>query len=234
MLHNMPTWDELFKAGATFEGVEAEVARMATLIQEAFQVEPPGINVWDVGCGTGRHTILFARLGFTTYASDNSPTALTKTQALLNGEGLTGTFAEADMEESPFGDTQFHGIVIWNVIQHATTDKIARVLANLKNHLLPSGYLVLSVKSNKAEEVGEGEEIEEGTYVMAEGTEAGVPHHYFTREELATLLVPLDIIHLVEIQEDIYAVATSRPIATKRLPYHNAHWVVIAQQPSIN
>jgi SAM-dependent methyltransferase len=226
----MPNWDELFKAGATFEGVEAEVARMGTLIQEAFQIEPSEIAMWDVGCGTGRHTMLFARLGFATYASDNSPTALTKTQEALDRERLSATFAEADMEEAPFGDTQFHGIVIWNVMQHATADKIARVLATIKDHLLPRAFLVLSVKSNKAEEVGEGEEIEDGTYVMAEGTEAGVPHHYFSKEELESLLAPLQIIHLVEVQEDIFAVVTGRPIATKRLPYHNAHWVVIAQK----
>lgn len=226
----MPTWDELFKLGATFEGVEAEVARLATQIPATFHVDPGDVAIWDVGCGTGRHTFFFARLGFPVYASDNSPTALAKTRELVEAEGFSVTLAEADMEEAPFGDTQFHGIVIWNVMQHATTDKIARVIATLTDHLLPGGFLVLSVKSTRAEEVGQGEEIEEGTYVMAEGIEAGVPHHYFSKEELETLLAPLAIIHIVEVQEDIFALVTSRPIATKKLPYHNAHWVVIAQK----
>lgn len=229
----MPTWDELFKTGATFEGVESEVARLATLMQTTFAMDPREIMVWDIGCGTGRHTAYFARLGLKTFASDNSPTAIEKTRELLDIENLEATFAEADMEESPFGETQFHGIVIWNVIQHATIEKIARVLANIKNHLLPKGFLVLSVKSTNAEEAGQGEEMEEGTYVMAEGPEAGVPHHYFSKTELETLLAPLEILHLVEVQEDIFAVATSRPIATKKLPYHNAHWVSISQKPEM-
>ncbi|HME51550.1 MAG TPA: methyltransferase domain-containing protein [Candidatus Lokiarchaeia archaeon] len=229
----MPTWDELFKSGATFEGVEAEVARLATLIQATFNIDPREIMVWDIGCGTGRHAAYFARLGFKTYASDNSPTALAKTKELVETEGNEVTIAEADMEESPFENIQFHGVVIWNVMQHATSEKIRNVLTNIEAHLLPDGYIVLSVKSTNAEEVGQGEKMEEGTYVMADGPEAGVPHHYFSKEELETILAPLNIIHFVEVQEDIFAVATSRPIATKKLPYHNAHWVVIGQKPEI-
>jgi len=229
----MPTWDELFKAGATFEGVEAEVARLATLVQATFNVDPGDVKVWDIGCGTGRHAAYLARLGFDVHASDNSPTAIAKTKDVIEMEGCTVTMAEADMEEAPFGETHFHGIIIWNVMQHATIEKIGHVLAMIKDHLLPEGYLVLSVKSTNAEEAGQGEAIEEGTYIMADGPEAGVPHHYFSKTELESLLTPLALIHLIEVQEDIFAVATTRPIATKKLPYHNAHWIAIAQKPEI-
>jgi len=226
----MPTWEELLKMGVTFEGVEAEVAAAARLLREQFPGDPQDIAMWDIGCGTGRHTAYLAHLGFSVYASDNAPTVLANTRELLAAEGLSATFAEADMEEAPFGETIFHGIVIWNVVQHATSAKIARVIANLKDHLLPGGIFVLSVKSTKAEEAGQGEELEEGTYVMAGGPEAGVPHHYFSKDELDALLAPLEIIHLVEVQEDMFAVATPRPGIKKHLPYHNAHWSVMAKK----
>jgi 2-polyprenyl-3-methyl-5-hydroxy-6-metoxy-1,4-benzoquinol methylase len=229
----MPTWDELFKAGASFEGVEAEVARLATLIQSTFTLNPSDVKLWDIGCGTGRHTAYLARLGFDVHASDNSPTALAKTRDVIEQEGHVVTITEADMEEAPFGETLFHGIIIWNVMQHATIEKIGNVLGMIKDHLLPRGYLVLSVKSIHAEEAGQGEAIEEGTYVMADGPEIGVPHHYFSKDELESLIAPLAIIHFIENQEDIFAVATSRPIATKKMPYHNAHWVIIAQKPEM-
>jgi SAM-dependent methyltransferase len=226
----MPAWEELFKMGAALEGVEAEVAAAARLLRDRFPGDPQNIAVWDIGCGTGRHTAYLAHLGFSVYASDNAPTALAKTRGLLAAEGLSARLAEADMEEVPFGDTIFHGIVIWKVVQHATSPKIARVIANLKDHLLSGGILVLNVKSTKAEEAGQGEELEEGTYVMAEGPEAGVPHHYFSKDELDGLLAPLEIIHLVEVQENIFATATSRLGIKKYLPYHNAHWSVMARK----
>ena len=134
------------------------------------------------------------------------------------------------MEELPFEGTQFHGILIWNVIQHATIDKITRVIKTLTNQLVPRGFLVMSVKSDKSQEAGLGEEVEPGTYIMPEGPETGVPHHYFNQVELESQLSGLNLIHLVERQEDFYAVVTSQPIPTKELPFHNAHWIVIGQK----
>nr|MDO8111756.1 class I SAM-dependent methyltransferase [Candidatus Sigynarchaeota archaeon] len=148
----MPTWDELFKLGARIEGVEPEVARASQIISETFKCEPGNINMWDIGCGNGRHALFLARLGVNLYASDNSPTALEMTRKALAAERLSATFAEADMEVAPFGNTMFHGIVIWNVIQHATAEKIRRVFSTILDHLLPGGLMVLSVKSSRAEE----------------------------------------------------------------------------------
>jgi SAM-dependent methyltransferase len=226
----MPTWDELFRSGVTFEGIAPEVARLATLIRAGFRLDPSDARVWDVGCGTGRHTVFFARLGFDAYASDDSPAALERLREALAAEGVAAASALADMEEAPFGGTLFHAIVIWNVIQHARSDKIARVLANLRDRLVPGGYLALCVKSSKAEEAGRGEEVEPGTWVMAHGMEAGVPHHYFTREEIERGLSPLGLVHLVEVQETIFADATGRPHPTEKFPYRNAHWVAIGRK----
>jgi len=224
----MPNWDELFKRGASFEGVESEVARAAQLVEKSIPVAD--IAAWDVGCGTGRHTIFFARQGYHVYASDNSPTALEKTRALLAAGGFEATYAEADMEELPFGDTSFDIIVAWNVIQHATLDKIQHVISNFIDRLSPGGMLVLCVKSDKAEEAGIGEEIEPGTYMMAEGPETGVPHHYFSRAEIDALFSDVDVVHLVEQQYDVFISFTSQSIPKKNLPYHNGHWIVVGQK----
>ncbi len=227
----MPTWDELFQRGIGFEGVAEEVAILARLLREEFGGTPAKIKIWDVGCGTGRHTIYLARLGFDMYVSDNSPTALEKTKEALMVENLTATITKADMEELPFKGVAFHAIILWNVVQHADSAKIARVMANLKSSILPKGLFLLSVKSTKAEEVGKGERIEANTYMPAEGLEIGVPHHYFTKQELETLLSPYEIIHFVEMQQDFYAVAAKVMIAKDTLPYHNAHWVAMAKRP---
>ena len=226
----MPSWDELFKKGASFEGVESEVARAAQMVEKLIPVGD--IAAWDVGCGNGRHTAFFASQGYRVFASDNSPTALEKTKDLLDSGGFEVTYAEADMEELPFGETNFNLIVAWNVIQHASMEKIRHVIGNFIDRLAPGGMLVLCVKSDKAEEAGTGDEIEPGTYVMAEGPETGVPHHYFNRAEIDVLFSPLDVVHLAEAQSDMYASFTSQSIPKKSLPYHNAHWIIVGQKPA--
>ncbi len=227
----MPTWDELFRQGIAIEGVAEEVAIMARLLMLEFGETPAKIKIWDVGCGTGRHTVYLARLGFDIYASDNSPKALETTQAALAVEHLKATVAAADMEDLPFKDVAFHAIILWNVVQHADSAKIMRVITNLKSAILPKGLFLLSVKSTKAEEVGKGQRVEDNTYVLMEGIEKGVPHHYFTKDELDRLFAPFQVVHLVEMQQDYFAVATKMMIAKDTLPYHNAHWVVMAKKP---
>ncbi len=227
----MPTWDELFRRGIAIEGVAEEVAIMARLLTLEFGETPAKIKIWDVGCGTGRHSVYLARLGFDVYASDNSPKALEKTQEALAVEHLKATLAEADMEELPFKDVVFHAIILWNVVQHADIAKITRVMTNLKSSIVPNGLFLLSVKSTKAEEVGKGQRVEENTYMPAEGLEIGVPHHYFSKDELESLFAPFQIVHLVEGQQDFYAVASKMMIAKDTLPYHNAHWVAMAKKP---
>jgi SAM-dependent methyltransferase len=227
----MPTWDELFRRGIAIEGLAMEVAMMARLLALDFGETPSKIKIWDVGCGTGRHAVYLARLGFDVYASDNSPKALEKTREALKLEHVKATVAEADMEELPFKGVQFHGIILWNVIQHADLAKITRVMTNLKGNILPKGLFLLSMKSTKSEEVGRGKRVEENTYVLTEGAETGVPHHYFSRAELERLLAPFQVIHLVESQEDYLAVAYKTFIAKDTLPYHNAHWVVMGKKP---
>ena len=230
----MPTWDELFRRGINIEGLAMEVAMMARVLVGDTNLSPSLIKIWDVGCGTGRHTVYLARHGFAVYASDNSPKAIELTRNALASERREAKLAVADMEERPFKDVAFHGIILWNVIQHANREKIVRVLQNLKNALLPGGLFLISVKSTKAEEYGKGHCIEENTFVFEEGAEAGVPHHYFSREELETLLAPFEILYLVESQEDYYAAIKSFMafIPRDKLPYHNAHWVAMARNRS--
>lgn len=45
---------------------------------------------------------------------------------------------------------------------------------------------------------GKGRKIEPGTYICDSGIEAGMPHHFFTRQEVETLLERFEIMTLKE------------------------------------
>ena len=67
--------------------VEESVLRLATGLKKA-----GASRILDFGCGTGRHTVYLARMGFEVYGFDWSEAALDATKRELLGQSLTLTF----------------------------------------------------------------------------------------------------------------------------------------------
>jgi len=60
----------------------------------------------DLGCGLGRHTILFAQHGFKTSAFDLSEEAIHRTEEYAKKEGLDVDFKIGDMLDLPYKDEE--------------------------------------------------------------------------------------------------------------------------------
>ena len=72
----VPTWEVGRPQGV--------VVRLA----EAGAFGPPGAAVLDAGCGTGRHAILLARLGYRVTGVDIVPEAIRRARELADAEGV--------------------------------------------------------------------------------------------------------------------------------------------------
>ena len=59
----------------------------------------------DLGCGIGRHTILFAQNGFNTYAFDLSEEAVNATKKWAEELNLNVDYKIGDMLNLPYEDT---------------------------------------------------------------------------------------------------------------------------------
>lgn len=141
-------------------------------------------NVLDLGAGTGRHVIFLASNGFATYALDSAPEGLAQTQRWLGAVGLQATLLEHDIYQPlPFADQFFDGIVSIQVIHHARLSQIEALIAELHRILKPGGLLLVTVAKamNQAQDY---QEIEPNTYLPLDGREAGLPHYFFTPEQL--------------------------------------------------
>lgn len=91
----MASWDERYQRG--------EHAGMAPLqlIECAATLLPPG-RALDLACGTGRHALLLAELGWQVTAVDRSPIALELLQTAAAARGVNVDTPQADLELGEF------------------------------------------------------------------------------------------------------------------------------------
>jgi 2-polyprenyl-3-methyl-5-hydroxy-6-metoxy-1,4-benzoquinol methylase len=184
----LATWDELLKDGKHIVRFpQTEVFKFVRGLEVAFQERP--LAIWDQCCVGGRHSILVSQMGHHAYASDVSPTGISQLRGWAADAGVDCRTAVADMTEYPWTSGQtFHGIVCWDALHHNTVVNIQRAMEVLKQGLKIGGRLLLSLLSTKSEGHGEGREVERNTFVADDGLEAGVPHRYFDRSEVQSLI----------------------------------------------
>jgi cyclopropane fatty-acyl-phospholipid synthase-like methyltransferase len=141
-------------------------------------------TVLDLGSGTGRHVVTMARHGFSVFGLDSSPEGIRATRQWLADEGLEAELRLQSMTEKlPYEDAFFDGVVSVQVIHHATIATIQGIVAEVNRVLKSGGLLFITVPKlrNQAETFMQ---LEPNTYVPLDGPERGLPHHYFTPEEL--------------------------------------------------
>ena len=103
----------------------------------------------DLGCGLGRHTILFARNGFDVSAFDISQDAIDRTRKWLEEENLKCDYKIGDMLNLPYKDNSFDCILCRNVISHTDTEGMKVIVNEIKRVLKENGECYLTLGSKK-------------------------------------------------------------------------------------
>jgi SAM-dependent methyltransferase len=146
--------------------------------------ENGGECVLDLGCGSGRHAVHLAKAGFRAVGADISITGLKLAQDWAQEETANLPLAQMDMRVGlPFADSIFDCVFSTQVIHHAKLEEIRTTIKDIQRILLPGGLAFITVAA-RTNEGGPFEEIEPSTYVPQTGSEAGLPHHIFTEEDL--------------------------------------------------
>lgn len=79
----MQQWNEIFrKRGRVFHRAQEDMPKIFKLLKEKKERK-----VLDLGCGTGRHIVYFAKRGFDVYGIDISPQAIKLTKSWLKKGG---------------------------------------------------------------------------------------------------------------------------------------------------
>lgn len=180
MNSNDHAWERIYaKDGRVF-------TELMPLFHEAAQKfsENQNHRIFDLGCGNGRHVIAFQKLGFDVTGFDISMTGLELTSAWLTEENLKGKLVAGDGRHSlPFRSASFDGLISTQVIHHALLSEIRHTILEIYRVLSVGGLALITVAGQIHHDTIY-EEIEPGTFVPQDGSEAGLPHHIFTEEEL--------------------------------------------------
>jgi|Deesub1362A_J573_1020465.scaffolds.fasta_scaffold00198_37 SAM-dependent methyltransferase len=142
-------------------------------------------RVLDLGCGEGRYLIQLNNI----VGLDISRNAITRARARARIYGINAEFVLGDGMNIPFKDETFECVLCMGVLQHFLENERKMVVDEVYRILKPYGIFVVSVSRVGDSRFGKGTCIEKNTFVRG-----GIPHHYFTHDELNELLRDFDIL----------------------------------------
>ena len=120
---------------------------MTNTYKAFLKLVPKGGKILDLGCGSGRDSMNFMKLGYEVTAVDGSKELAKKASVLLGKEVIASTFEELELKE------KFHGIWACASLLHIKREDLKTVLNNLYNNLEDNGVFYMSFKYGEKEYV---------------------------------------------------------------------------------
>lgn len=163
-------------------------------------------NFLDLGCGLGRHTVMFASNDFNVYAFDISEEAIKKTRECATSLDLSVNYKIGDMLSLPYEDGSMDFILCRNVISHSDTSGVKQIISEIKRVLTTDGecYLTLGSKETWGFKQEDWPLVDPNTRIrMEEGPEYGTPHFYADYDLIMELFSDFKI-ELINHIEDFY------------------------------
>jgi SAM-dependent methyltransferase len=150
------------------------------------------VRALDLGCGVGRHALLFARLGFDVSAVDLAEAGLAEVRRNAESEGLTIDARPAPMTELPFADSEFDYVLSFNVLYHGDPEIVRTAIGEIRRVLKPGGIFQGTMLSKRNAGFGLGTEVAPDTFIRDAGDEMDDsdkvhPHFYCDAAGLVSL-----------------------------------------------
>lgn len=185
-------WNTIFaREGAVFLELQEDLPGIARSLKQR-----RAATVLDLGCGSGRHVMYLARQGFDVYGLDGAAAGLGIARQTLAEAGLAADLRQGDIYAPlPYADASFDAVISTQVIHHAILARIRALVAEVARVLKPGGLVFVTVPSRR-NQGRRFEQIEPGTLIPLDGREAGLPHHYFTPDELRAVFSAFDVTDL--------------------------------------
>lgn len=163
-------------------------------------------TILDLGCGLGRHSIIFAKEGFDVTAADLSEHAVEHLRKWQSKEGLHIKTACCDMKKLPFDAETFDCLWAYHVISHTDTSGCIEIVNEIHRVLKPDGEIYLTLCSKESKSFCEAgfPHIDENTIIKTiDGPEKDVPHFYSNLDDVVRLFAAFEIISIRHIEDCI-------------------------------
>jgi len=181
-------WDEIFRSG----GFPLEEPHRA-LVELCALFKGRGFRrICDLGCGTGRNSVLLARNGYETHGIDLSAEGLRRSSRRAGEAGLEVGLVRGDMKKIPNASSSFDGVICIYAIYHGTLRDIEVTVSEIYRVLRGGGLAYITFQTLRSHKYGQGREIEANTFVQDFDPdcpqESGIPHHFSGEEEVRQIM----------------------------------------------
>ncbi|WMW26291.1 class I SAM-dependent methyltransferase [Methanolobus sediminis] len=153
--------------------------------------------VLDLGCGNGRFLLPLSRK-YNTIGTDVSATAVRRAREYLSksnvGSDKRAECLASSITSIPFSDNSFDAILCLGVLQHLLEDERKQAISEIKRVMKSGAIFVLEVFGTEDMRYG-GESVEKDTFIRKNG----IIYHYFTRDELESLLEGFEILEMKDL-----------------------------------
>ena len=183
--------------------------------------ERNNLQILDLGCGAGRHTIFLAKEGFQTYATDISEEGLKVVEKRLKDEKLQAILKKASMEKQPFSDNFFYGVISFGVFCYSNLEGYQRAISELYRILRKDGVAFIFTRTTDDYRYGKGDKIDKNTFVLdiEDTNEKGMVMHFLDRAEINEIFNKFNEV-LVEKTETTFS----------NLEKKNSDWIIIVRK----
>ena len=144
MMKQLAPWDRDYSQGDA-ESIWGPPCRLYTEIIDRL---PEGAQVLDAGCGDGRHSLMFARLGFKVTAVDISPNAINKLSRVASQQNIEMTTILEDI--TAFRPDHKYDLILAHGLLHLVhvSDR-QQLIDRFKRSTRTGGYNFVVVITNK-------------------------------------------------------------------------------------
>jgi len=173
-------WNKIFgNEGKVFTEPQPDIPKISKLFKKQ------GVKkILDLGCGTGRHLVFFAKKGFDVYGIDIAKQGIEISRRWLKKEGLKANLKISDVyKKLPYQDSFFDAIISIRVVNHGKIEDIRKLIKEMERILKPKGLIfVTTIKSEKSKKGRwKYKQVAPRTIIPLSGPEKGLPHYYFNK-----------------------------------------------------
>jgi ubiquinone/menaquinone biosynthesis C-methylase UbiE len=165
-------------------------------------------NFLDLGCGLGRHSLLFATNDFQVNSYDLSNTAVNELISKATSLELHNIVCTTgDMNKLPYPDNSFDCLLAYHVISHTDSQGIKDIIKEINRVLKRNGefYLTLCSKNSWSFQESGYPKHDENTIIKIEdGPENGIPHFYSDENTITSLFSNFKLINIRHTKDIVF------------------------------
>jgi len=162
-------------------------------------------DILDLGCGKGRHSLLFAENDFRVTGFDLADNGLNVLSKEAKKKNLDIDVVKGNAVDLPFEDESFDGIIAYHSIYHVTSEGMRNVIKEINRVLKKGGeiYLTMISKNTYSFTSPECETVDSNVRIKEEQAGNFLPHYFVDYEDIKNLFEDFEILKVRQI-EDIY------------------------------